>query len=232
MNRFVYILVISVWMLMAVFSVSSAHAAVWGSSAVLELTGSRDSGGNGITGLQDWAAGGFSIAWEITELAPSTWRYEYTVDVTQGEDKVKDVSHFILELTSDLTAQDIFDGTSAPLEGPQMYGQSSGNPLMPNSFYGVKFDFGGSQVSYTIETNRAPVYGNMYAKDGKTKGNDVVAWNDALAFADYETNEILTIEDFIVRPDGDGLTTAVPVPGAVWLLGAGLTGLFGLRKRG
>jgi hypothetical protein len=32
-------------------------------------------------------------------------------------------------------------------------------------------------------------------KDGKDKGDDVVAWSNALNFADYKTNETLTMTD-------------------------------------
>ncbi len=32
-------------------------------------------------------------------------------------------------------------------------------------------------------------------------------------------------------PEGVGVATPVPIPAAVWLLGSGLIGLVGLRKR-
>jgi hypothetical protein len=209
-------------------SVSDA-AAVWGSDALDSLTGSRSSStGGGVTGTLDWDDGGFAIDWDISESG-GLWTYTYTVSVTDGPGQVKDVSHFLLEVTDDDQPFYILDGSSVPNEGPEVYsGTQSGNPLMPNPLYGVKFDFGSEDgtVVYTIVTDRSPVWGVFYAKDGQTGGADVVAYADALAFADYMTNTTLGTGSFIVRPNGAGSTPdPVPLPAAAWLLLSGLATL-------
>jgi hypothetical protein len=207
----------------------SDAAVVWGSDALDTLTGSRSSvTGGGVTGTQNWDEGGFAINWNVTESA-GLWTYTYTVSVTGGIGQVKDVSHFLLEVTDDDQPFDILNGTSAPLEGPQVYsGAQPGNPQMPNPLYGVKFDFGSEDgtVVYTIVTDRSPVWGVFYARDGKAGGQDVVAYADALAYADYMTNATLGTGSFIVRPDGAGIAPdPVPLPAALWLLISGLASL-------
>ena len=206
----------------------SANAAVWGSSAHDELISSRSSnmaGGssNGVTATSPWDDGGFDISWDIRQ-ANGIWTYVYTVNVVEDADKVKEVSHFILEVTNDGEQFDILPGSDSPHEGPQWWDESGSNPNMPNPIYGVKFDYGGGVVTYTMVTDRAPVYGVFYAKDGRHSGTPVVAWVNALNYEDYQTNELLTEMDFIVRPDGvEGNGNGeVPAPSTIILFGSSL----------
>ena len=209
----------------------SANAALWGADGSGELAGSRTSPtSGGIDATDGWDAGGFTISWNITEDA-GKWTYVYTVTGDR-----KDISHFILEVTDDGQPFNTFPGTDTDIDedSPKTYPSAdSGNPLMPNPIYGVKFDFGPDEpgnpvfsVDYTIVTNRAPVYGVFYAKDGTDDGDAVVAWSNALNCNEYETNDTLTLTDFIVRPN-----SVVPIPGAVWLLGSGLIGLVGIGRK-
>lgn len=198
-------------------------AALWGTDASGELTGSRTSpASQGVYATDGWDGGGFTIEWDISENA-GMWTYVYSVNVER-----KDISHFILEVSEDGEPFTTFSGTETSVVGPRTWTQQQGNPDMPNELYGVKFDFGGHQVDYTIVTNRPPVYGVFYAKDGMYHGNRVVAWSNALGSCDYRTNDGFTLADFIVRPNG---VTTVPIPGALWLLGSGLLSLVGLRKK-
>jgi len=193
-----------------------AHGALWGTDASGDLSGNRTSHiDGGIDATHGWAAGNFKISWKISEN-DGTWTYVYSV--TGGEKK--DISHFILEVTDDGQPLDILPGTDTEIDpdSPKTYSASDpSNPFMPNPIYGVKFDFGGDQVDYTIVTNRSPVYGVFYGKDGKDGGDWLVAWSSALGFDNYKTNDTLTATDFIVRPNG-----VCPIPAGVWLLGSGL----------
>jgi hypothetical protein len=204
---------------------------IWESDASSELTGNRNSlrdiGLNPIGGVDatdGWDNGGLEIGWNIVE-DNGIWTYIYTVNIAR-----KDVSHFILEVTEDEASFNILEGTDMDIEGPRTWSPNdpgNANPSLPNDIYGIKFDFGGSPATYTLVTDRAPVYGLFYAKDGKDSGDDVVAWSNALNLSDYKTNLDLTATDFIVRPD----SMVVPIPGAVWILGSLLLGFLGFRRK-
>jgi len=202
---------------------------IWGSDASGELTGSRTSpSSSGIDATGPWDGGYFEVTWSISPYDSGYWKYEYTI-TSSGTDP-KAISHFILEVSQG--GEFYIHPDSDTVDGPQVWSLSPGNPDMPNDIYGVKFDFGDNPITYTLITDRDPVYGVFYAKDG-TFGpagakEDVVAWSNALNFSDYKTTESLTVTDFIVRPNG----ISVPEPATMLLFGTGILclGVFG-RKR-
>lgn len=213
------------FLVMSLTAIPAKALPIWGSDASGELIGGRTSpAASGVDATQQWDNGGFTLDWAISQGDDDLWTYIY--DVT-GD--TKGISHLILEVTEDDDPFIIYDGTSLPYEGPVEWSLSRSNPLMPNPIYGVKFDFGDTIVRYTMITDRAPVYGVFYAKDGTDGGVDVVAWSNALNSSDYKTNEVLTVTDFIVRPDG---ITSIPDPAAVFLLGSAcLIGFAAARRK-
>jgi len=160
---------------------------------------------------------GFSISWNVyQDTNTDLWTYEYTLT---GD---KEISHFILEITKPFSSTISGD----PYEGPQIWSPSdpgNSNPGLPADIYGIKFDFGGSPVTYTIETPLDPVWGNFYAKDGKDSGADVFAYNNALAASGFDSDNKL---DFIVRPNG-----VAPEPAASALFLIGGSAMVFVRKR-
>ncbi|MCX5660272.1 MAG: VPLPA-CTERM sorting domain-containing protein, partial [Planctomycetota bacterium] len=84
-------------------------------------------------------------------------------------------------------------------------------------------------ATYTLVTDRAPVWGDFYTKDGVAGGLGAnTAWNtgfgtDAAADATDFTNWVAT-------PD---TVSAVPVPAAAWmgLVTMGIAGLSGVARR-
>jgi hypothetical protein len=184
-----------------------------------------------------WAMKGFSLKWLITETTGG-YNYSYTLDPSgQGA-----VSHFLLEISRSITATNFrstfsdftVNGVSINIdsvEGPTWFlSGSSGNPNLPDSIYGIKF---GSvdldPVTYAFFSTQAPVWGDFYAKDGQFGE----AWNTG-----FGTEAILngSYINWIATPDTvtgpvppDELP--VPEPSTLLILGAGLIGLVGFRKK-
>lgn len=187
---------------------------------------------DGIVGLSGWshANGGLSISWNITYNA-GVFTYKYTFANADGSPLSKSVSHFNIETSSTFTDANVLDGSDGDIEGPKTH-TGAGNPDMPGNLYGIKFDFGGSNPTYTLVTDRAPIWGDFYAKDGKTNGKDNVAYNvgfgtDPTALTTDFTNWVATPDTLTYDPNDPG--TPVPLPSAA-LAGMAMLGVMGLRR--
>ena len=94
------------------------------------------------------------------------------------------------------------------------------SPEIPS---GIKFDevddYGEYYVNtFYFDTNLPPVWGDFYAKGGR-----IFAYNNGFGIEPAGTN----FTDWIARPDG----IVVPIPGSVLLMGSGLLGLIGIRRK-
>lgn len=202
-------------------------------------TGSRDVN-SGVYANSDWSDE-FKISWEITENA-GIYTYVYTLSNLSGDDLSKEISNFIVQVSDTFKEDNILDGPDATI-GPDDFG-SDGNssPGIPQDFYGLKFDFGDGNPTYTLVTDRAPVWGSFYTKDGKggdgtgTDGKFLYAFNEG--FTGTSTRPELGETDFTNWiPTPDTLTTIttthMPEPASVLMLGFGGLALvgYGWRRR-
>jgi hypothetical protein len=152
-----------------------------------------------------------------------TWLYRYTFTVPE-----KAISNVLLETSQGIN---LLGGTTrGGREGPGTFGDSGGSaPGIPGTLFGLKFNTTGDPLSFSwqVETDRAPMWGDFYAKSGRIRIDgehfDVYAFN--LNFGQDAPDYVqgVAVDGFAIVPN---LTTggppAVPVPAAVWLLGSAL----------
>ena len=178
-----------------------------------------------IYATEQWATGGFTVSWEITENNNGTFDYVYNITATG-----KEISHFILSLTNDglglLDNRTLTTDPATTAEGPKTFGPGPSNPGIPGDLYGIKWDLNPTSTTLEISftTSRAPVWGNFYAKDGKNSGNDLYAYN-----AGFLDTPAANFDGWIAVPN-----SATPLLPSALLLGTGLLGLGALgwrRKR-
>jgi len=193
---------------------------------------------------------GFEISWAITHSGSGDtllYHYVYTISGAEDTDLSKGLSHWILEVTEPSEATDFtnvspeFDADESP---KQWYRHPSSNPDMPTSgIYGIKWETDDSiddVLTYTVsfDTERYPVWGDFYAKNGSGgQGNNRIwatAWNDGFGEDPTETSNFMR---WIATPDGANGNGPVPggepipEPATMLLLGSGLIGLAASGKK-
>lgn len=188
--------------------------------------GSRSSApGGGIVATDGWATSestvpsNFTLAWNISQVG-SNFHYVYTIDV-----KNKDLSHWILQVSEGFKLANIWNYSALPELGTYSSSDGNSNPNMPAALYGLKWDLTGKTATIMFDSDRAPVWGNFYAKDGQASGVRVTAWNAGF-LVDPPTDPYT---NWIARPDS---VTSVPDGGVtLMLLGGVLVGFGTLRRR-
>jgi hypothetical protein len=186
--------------------------------------------GFGVIGAGSY--GSFRIESSVTDLGAGVFQYDYliTSNVFNETEEIFEplpqaLSHWILEVSADaLEIGDvIIDGsivTSHEIGETELndWTADQGNPGMPGTLHGIKFNIGGEATSYSFsfQSYRTPILGSFYAKDGT--GN--YAYNTYLD----DPAEGLRI----IVPDTD---TIIPEPSTFALLGFGIAGLFARRFR-
>jgi hypothetical protein len=159
-----------------------------------------------VTG-EDWsdAEGGFKICWTIS-FDGSFWNYTYLLTNVDGTTLNRGLSHWLLEVSTFIpVGAEGFISNSSPDfkhdESPKTWDDSTGNPgLPPANIYGIKFEPGNTT---TFQSTQPPVWGDFYAKDGGSPGEEVIAYNTG--FGTDPTGSPFT--NWIPTPDTTSVTT-------------------------
>ena len=145
--------------------------------AVSTYSGSLSYDGGGITGTYGnfWLASGTALDWSVNANGNGTYTYTYELQVP---DDSKEISHMTIEVSPSFTSSNLLEvlqGTIAD-DQPDDYPKGGADPGMPSSLWGIKFEGGAGETDYdwtvSFISDRAPVWGDFYAVDGKRPGAD------------------------------------------------------------
>ena len=242
----------------------AAAQPVYGETAA--LSGMRDNYDvGGLTGANKWSSG-YDGEWQIElwwEITPQNGGYEYSYTWSEPTDNgdlstdevppsVDRISHFTVDISDDcLETEDCATNANAEeIEYGEFFGDIEGAGAL-------KLD--DSKVTYTFDSGRKPVWGDLCLKDGAGPGggagdncSDLTTFSDTVAsysgnttllwntgFGIREDNDIGgNIKNYIARPDtvngnpnGNGDNHQVPTPGslALWAA-AGVAALVRVRR--
>ncbi len=184
-------------------------------------------GGETLFGTGSWDDA--VLKWEVSS-DNDVWTYNYVFTVSD-----KAISHLIFEVSETFTAENILEGTTVGYE-LELYDEGDGNPGMLGSMFGLKWnlDTETTSATVTIVTDRAPMWGDFYAKDGVEKVDgektSIYAYNTAFGTDSLEAVGYGNGNGWVMVPDTTS-SAPVPEPGTIILMASGLFAIAGVGRR-
>jgi hypothetical protein len=158
------------------------------------------------------------LTWSITQSA-GLFTYSYTWSKPDGSGLTGQPSHLLLEVSENYTSANTHSSSAnfSSITAPQTFvpsGANNPNPYLPASIFGIKLDYAAD--TYTLVTDRVPVWGDIYAKDGKQGSfNFDAAWNSG--FGTNPTASTTNFTQWVPTPDTiTQVVNIVPLPPAAW----------------
>jgi hypothetical protein len=161
-----------------------------------------------------------SISWVITDNLDGTLNYEYTISGLN-----KELSNFILEVSpldgdNPFGFNNILNSNFKPSE-INTFSQSGFIPFPGGvSIDGIKFEFNddGTPLTVSFDSDRIPVWGDFFMKDGFSREGPVYAYNTQFG-VDPATDATMLYTGWIPRPDTQTVLM-IPEPITYALLGS------------
>ncbi|HPD16896.1 MAG TPA: PEP-CTERM sorting domain-containing protein [Planctomycetota bacterium] len=195
-----------------------------------------------------WSLRTVALHWSVSlETPTSAWHYAYSFEVSGTS---YGISHFILETSPSFTnTEENFRNFVCSSPANLTFGwQESGSPGLPEPLIGIRIEPLNSPMvlTWSFDSNKQPVWGDFYAKDGLGMDPAVAnyAFNVGFGSPDYDPSiEVYepqsvsgsspeVLRTHILRPDTEpGPLVTIPEPLSMAFLGSALAGVVGWRVR-
>lgn len=143
-----------------------------------------------------WPSQTITMSWTVSngDLTYAEYPWKYTYQLTRNNAQFG-FGHVIIEVNPLLTQSNFTGITNATLNSLAVQNPGGGNPNMPSSVYGLKFDpptSGLTNWTFTFYTNASPTWGDFYLRGGTSYAyNYTLTGSTATGFLPIDSDSLL-----------------------------------------